>query len=60
MDTQETTEDRIRIVIETDRPGRFVGRPNLMDKLRQTVINMTEVEDVWVLVNQTEKSNSSN
>lgn len=59
METDEEPQDRIRIVIDTERPGRFIGQPHMLDKLRDFVIAGTGVKDVGVLVNQVEKASST-
>ncbi|MBW3590118.1 MAG: hypothetical protein KY429_11960 [Actinobacteria bacterium] len=56
METSEESQDRIRIVIDSERPGRFIGQPHMLDKLRNFVIAETSVKDVGVHVNQVEKA----
>lgn len=58
METSEKSQDRIRIVNDSERPGRFIGQPHMLDRLRKIVIAETGVEDVGVLVNQLEKATS--
>jgi ribosomal protein S3 len=52
MNVSEEKKDRIQLVIETDRPGKFVGKPHLLDQVKQTISQMTGVEDVRVQVLQ--------
>ena len=58
METSADTQDRIRIVIDSERPGRFIGQPHMLDKLRDFVIAETGVRDVGVHVNKVEKTTS--
>ena len=56
METSEDSQDRVRIVIDSERPGRFIGQPHILDKLRDFVIAETGAKDVGVHVNQVEKA----
>lgn len=57
----EERQDRIQVVIETALPGKFMGQPqvHLLDQVKQTISQVTGVEDVRVQVIQVESANTS-